>query len=780
MIRLRYIWTLMLLAATLVVAGQNYVIDEVCIGSRATYRIDGEEGSTYSWMLTDEYGTVIQNNIPSTLITGVDPVTGAPNTSSEVQISWNMPGTYLLSAVQTSLFNCDSLQLGEVIVYISPTAYAGPPQVICPGEEVILYGATASNYNNLLWETSGDGQFDDPDQLNPEYRPGVNDLALGFVNLTLTAEGLGRADACTPAVSSVNIILIDADELVSITDSTVCEIDLPLAWNGDLIDRAGTYTADLISIHGCDSTAILNLTVLPDNVVPVAVDDRYVIQQGVINTFDVLANDSDPNGELDPTTLHISTPPAHGTISLNGNFEVVYTPDPDYTGEDSFGYTVCDDGIPCHVLCDFANVTITILPPNTPPVAVDDYYYFGCTPFEANILFNDYDPDGDNIYVLTQPVTFPTLGTVTISMDGTMNYSFERGTTGFDQFIYEICDDNYFPECDRATVYITIFTDTDCDGIPDEIDIDDDNDGIVDWDEGDLSRDSDGDGIPDSLDIDSDNDGIPDNIEAQAEGRPYIRPSGIDENQNGLDDIYEQDGNLGLTPVDTDGDGQPDYVDTDTDNDGVPDYIEGYDADANGIADVLPVGADDDGDGLDNAYDDFFGGFNENDLNNAYGAHPPLQDFDGDGIRDWRDVDDDNDGIPTIHEDLNNNGVWHDDDLDLDGHPEYLDAQDDCSLFIPEGFSPNDDGVHDYFQIYCMKKYPDAKLMIFTREGDLLYEHERYGNREFWGSFEASWWNGESIKNHQNGQHKVEPGVYMYILDLGNGDLERGFVMVSY
>ena len=41
-------------------------------------------------------------------------------------------------------------------------------------------------------------------------------------------------------------------------------------------------------------------------------------------------------------------------------------------------------------------------------------------------------------------------------------------------------------------------------------------------------------------------------------------------------------------------------------------------------------------------------------------------------------------------------------------------------------------------------------------------------------------YDGETIKNHQNHNHKVEPGVYMYILDLGNGDLERGFVMVSY
>ena len=50
----------------------------------------------------------------------------------------------------------------------------------------------------------------------------------------------------------------------------------------------------------------------------------------------------------------------------------------------------------------------------------------------------------------------------------------------------------------------------------------------------------------------------------------------------------------------------------------------------------------------------------------------------------------------------------------------------------------------------------------------------------YWEYFEDAWWNGETIQNHQNTQHKVIPGVYMYIMEKGNGDLERGFVMVSY
>jgi hypothetical protein len=67
--------------------------------------------------------------------------------------------------------------------------------------------------------------------------------------------------------------------------------------------------------------------------------------------------------------------------------------------------------------------------------------------------------------------------------------------------------------------------------------------------------DSDLDGITDNMDSDSDNDGIPDNIEAQ--GQTIVPPSNTDANSDGIDDAY---GN-GIVPVDTDGDGVPDYID---------------------------------------------------------------------------------------------------------------------------------------------------------------------------------------------------------------------------
>lgn len=607
--------------------------------------------------------------------------------------------------------------------------------------------------------------------------------ANGLVSLPCVAN-VTVLDSIAPVVITQNItIYLDDSEQNSITvdqidngSNDACGID-NLSLNksdfacADLGEN--TIMLSVTDINGNTGTETAIVTVIALNEKPVSEDDLVQTIQDIPVSFYPYENDYDPDGTLDFSSFSLVIEPQHGTISLGVSDSLIYTPDPSYFGNDFFSYRVCDDGIPCVTLCDTADVSIIIHEPNTPPIANTEEFASGCFTIFGDLLQNDSDPDGHEIVINTSPILLPNYGIVSINTDGTFSYEFNPPLMVTDSFIYEICDINFDPKCDQATVYLHIFLDNDCDRIDDRIDIDDDNDGIIDVAEGNLSIDSDNDGIPNSLDVDSDNDGIPDFIEAQP-GIEYTTPSGIDENENGLDDIYEANNSFGLTQVDTDNDGTADYIDTDSDNDGVPDKIEGFDIGAKGIAEILPENADDDGDGFDNAYDSFNGSFNENDLDNPFGSIPTLQDFDSDGIPDWRDDDDDNDDIPTKYEDLNNNGIYYDDDRDFDGHPEYLDFMGDCSIFIPEGFSPDGDGINDYFQIYCIHKYPNAKLMIFHRNGDLLFQKEHYGNLDYWGEYQGAWWNG------QTNMGLVEPDVYLYIIDKGSGKLERGFVMVSY
>ncbi len=206
---------------------------------------------------------------------------------------------------------------------------------------------------------------------------------------------------------------------------------------------------------------------------------------------------------------------------------------------------------------------------------------------------------------------------------------------------------------------ISGLVDDDGDGITNDVDLDDDNDGIydviedanTDSDNNPLTNptDTDGDGIPNYLDLDSDGDGIPDNIEAQTTSG-YIAPGVFtDVNSDGVNDVYAG----GLAPVNTDGTDLDDYLDTDADNDGTNDQTEatisfvgnvgnnGLDngleaiddyADVNGILNnpaTLPDADGDVGSGGDVDYRDAI----------------TLGDNDGDGINDDADLDDDNDGI---------------------------------------------------------------------------------------------------------------------------------------
>ncbi|MET7030802.1 gliding motility-associated C-terminal domain-containing protein, partial [Sediminicola luteus] len=184
--------------------------------------------------------------------------------------------------------------------------------------------------------------------------------------------------------------------------------------------------------------------------------------------------------------------------------------------------------------------------------------------------------------------------------------------------------------------------------------------------------DTDGDGTPDRLDIDSDNDGIPDNVEAQTTSG-YLAPSGLDDDNDGLDNAYEGNGDQGLTPVDTDSDNTPDYLDLDSDNDLVPDNNEGNDFNFDGIPDQTFTGIDTDGDGLDDGYEgsDVNDGFDVND--EIDDPANDLPDTDGDASTDgdvnYRDLDDDGDNIDTPDEDANNDGDPTNDDTDSDGTP---------------------------------------------------------------------------------------------------------------
>ncbi|MFV0417324.1 MAG: Ig-like domain-containing protein [Dysgonomonas sp.] len=192
-----------------------------------------------------------------------------------------------------------------------------------------------------------------------------------------------------------------------------------------------------------------------------AIDDINITYKNTLVSGNVLTNDFDPEGNTQTVTSHGTITTAKGgTVVLNTDGSYLYTPKNDFIGEDSFTYTVCDNGVP--QACDQATVTINVIERPVPTInnniiANDDEAFTRTNiPVSGNVLTNDFDPDGDNMIINTTPVTSPAHGSVTISADGTYTYTPDPGFTGRDSFIYEVCDDGNPVTCDRATVTIII------------------------------------------------------------------------------------------------------------------------------------------------------------------------------------------------------------------------------------------------------------------------------------------------------------------------------------
>ncbi|MBV2360821.1 tandem-95 repeat protein, partial [Thalassococcus sp. CAU 1522] len=205
------------------------------------------------------------------------------------------------------------------------------------------------------------------------------------------------------------------------------------------------YTID--DGNGGTDTAQIVITVTPVQDAPVAADDADSTPEDTPITVTPLANDSDPDG--DPLTVTAIEQPANGTAVLNPDGTVTYTPDADFTGEDTIGYTI-DDG---NGGTDTAQIVITVTPVQDAPVAADDADSTEQgTPVVIDVLGNDSDPDGDPLTVVSN--TDGANGSASINPDGTITYTPNAGFSGTDTFEYTISDGN--GGTDTATVTVTV------------------------------------------------------------------------------------------------------------------------------------------------------------------------------------------------------------------------------------------------------------------------------------------------------------------------------------
>ncbi|MEX2139567.1 MAG: Ig-like domain-containing protein [Pirellulales bacterium] len=208
-----------------------------------------------------------------------------------------------------------------------------------------------------------------------------------------------------------------------------------------------TYTIG----DGRGGTDTATVTVVVEEHGPFARDDTFKVSEDTIrNSLDVLANDSDPTG-LQFRVIAV-TQGSKGVVEIGPNgANVLYTPDPNFVGADSFTYTIVNT----FGETDTAKVTLTVLNVGDPPTAVDDNATVteDGPPAVIAVLANDFDSDGGALTITK--VTQGANGTVSIRPGGLdLVYQPAPNFNGADTFTYTVTDDA--GETATATVRVTV------------------------------------------------------------------------------------------------------------------------------------------------------------------------------------------------------------------------------------------------------------------------------------------------------------------------------------
>ncbi len=259
----------------------------------------------------------------------------------------------------------------------------------------------------------------------------------------------GDDQATTPAGIPVEINVLANDTDVDGDPLTVTAVSDPPNGSAEITGggQAVRYTPDA-GFSGTDTftytvsdgrggvdQGTVTVTVTPVNSAPIALDDEAATTENTPVEIDVLANDSDPDG--DPLTVVAVTEPGSGGAEITGGGLMVrYTPAADFTGADGFSYTV-DDGQGGQATAD---VALTVTRVNTAPVAAADE---AATPEDApvaiDVLANDSDPDGDPLSITA--VADPAHGAAEITDGGQMvRYTPDPDFNGADGFSYTVDD----------------------------------------------------------------------------------------------------------------------------------------------------------------------------------------------------------------------------------------------------------------------------------------------------------------------------------------------------
>ncbi len=218
----------------------------------------------------------------------------------------------------------------------------------------------------------------------------------------------------------------------------VATINPTADWNGK---ETITFTAKDPSGESVSQT--VDFTVAP--VVDIKADSTNVVED-TPTIINVLGNDTF-EGTDKVVSLDTNNGPANGTVSVNPDGSVTYTPNDNYHGADSFTYIVTSGGV-----SESTTVNVDVTPENDAPVAKDDTTITDeDTPVTIDVLPNDTDVDGDKLSIESASVP-KEQGTVEV-VNGKLVFTPTENFNGDAEIIYTVTDGAL---TDQATVKVTV------------------------------------------------------------------------------------------------------------------------------------------------------------------------------------------------------------------------------------------------------------------------------------------------------------------------------------
>ena len=260
----------------------------------------------------------------------------------------------------------------------------------------------------------------------------VNDAPVAVADTASTVED-------TPVTIGVlgNDSDVDGDPL-SVTSASATNGSVAIGAGGSLTytpnaDFFGTDTISYTISDGAGGTATgsVAVSVGAANDAPVAVADTATTAEDTAVTITVLGNDTDVDG--DPLSV-TSASATNGTVVVETDGSLSYTPNADFSGTDTITYEVSDGAGGTAT----GSVAVSVGAANDAPVAEEDTASTTeDTAVTIDVLGNDTDLDGDPLSVTSASATN---GTVVVAADGSLTYTPEADFNGTDTITYEISD----------------------------------------------------------------------------------------------------------------------------------------------------------------------------------------------------------------------------------------------------------------------------------------------------------------------------------------------------